>query len=384
MRIGIDCRSILHPEGGEYAGVGHYTYFLVKALLEIDRSNTYVLFFNHGVDCAPFMRDNVECVHFPFSQYRRYLPLVYNHLIVPQILALHHLDVYHNPANIVPLGYFRPTVITVHDLAIYKNPNWFPGRQWFAKYVSVPWSITRAKRIITVSDNTKTDLKLYFEVSDEKIKTVFHGVEDYSCRVPNLHVVREFIKTIPQPYFLYIGTIEPRKNLRRLIEAFALFVREHPDTPHRLVLAGKKGWKYKSVFRALQRLSLGDRVRYVGYISMDEKIYLLKHAFCFVFPSLYEGFGLPILEAMSIGLPLITSNVGSIPELVIDNAFLIDPYDRRSIARALGAALSATPESLTRLRSVGKNISQNFTWEHCARQTLEVYRDAGGKTSLHQ
>lgn len=377
MRIGIDCRTILDPARGEYAGVGHYTYYLVKALLERDRENSYVLFFNEGKDTREFAQENVTCVTFPLGNYRRYLPVIYNHCIVSRVIAAQRLDVYHNPANTIPLCYFGASVITVHDMAIYRHPAWFPGRQLFATLVTVPLSIRRARRIITVSDNTRHDVHQLFGTPYNRMKTVFHGVENMSDRVPDDRQVGDAVRAAAAraPYFLFVGTIEPRKNLRRLIEAFALFLQANPAAPHRLIIAGGKGWKYRRIFQAARRSDLRGRVEYAGYLNFDEKLFLLQRAHAFVFPSLYEGFGMPVLEAMSAGKPVITSNVGSIPELVIDRALLIDPYSKRSIAQAMETSIR-NPELVESLKKVGKDIAGSCTWELCAKQTLEVYKEA--------
>jgi len=179
---------------------------------------------------------------------------------------------------------------------------------------------------------------------------------------------------ITDPYFLFIGTLEPRKNLNRLIEGFAGFLKDSSNKSFKLVLAGKKGWKYEPIFNAIKNEGLQDNIIYLGYISLEEKIYLLKRAIALTYPSLYEGFGLPIIEAMNLGVPVITSNIASIPELVIDNALLIDPYDAETINEAMKKII-ADSQLRESLAKKGQGIARNFTWQECAKKTLAVYEN---------
>ena len=372
MRIGIDCRTILNIQFGELAGVGHYTYYLIKYLLEIDKENEYILFFyDRRIKAPEFEQPNVKIVYFPGLENIGKIPFFYRHWFIPQILRLYRLDIYHNPANIIPFFHFKKSVITVHDLAVYKHPEWFPAGQFFNIRILIPWSIAKAKKIIAVSQNTKDDLIKLFNVRKDKIEVIHEGVEDYSNLPVEEGKIGDKIK-IKDPYFVFIGTLEPRKNLGRLIEAFAEFLKISQNQNFKLVLAGKKGWKFEPIFATIEKLGLKDKVIYLGYIGLEEKINLLKNAVALTYPSLYEGFGLPLIEAMNLGVPIITSNIASIPELVIDNAILIDPYDIGSIKAAMQKI--ATDDQLREsLAKKGRGIAQNFTWQECAKKTLTVY-----------
>ncbi|MDD5341329.1 MAG: glycosyltransferase family 1 protein [Patescibacteria group bacterium] len=371
MRIGIDCRRILDINHGENAGVGHYVYYLIKNLLKIDKENEYYLFlYDHKIKVNEFQQENVKIIYFPGLENIGKIPFFYRHWFLPHVLKLYKLDVYHNPANIIPLCYFRKSVITIHDLAIYKNADWFPDHQYFTKSVTIPFSIRKAKKIIAVSESTKNDLIKFFKVKPGKIEVIYEGVEDFNQLVIDETKIKPELK-VAKPYFLYLGTLEPRKNLVRLIEAFNEFQKENKD--FKLILAGKTGWKYEPIFETISRLKLQNKVISVGYINKEEKIYLLRNSFAFVFPSLYEGFGLPILEAMNLGVPIVTSNIASIPELVIDNAVLADPYSVGSIRDAL-FRITKDNQLREKLTKKGRGIAQNFTWENCAKKTIEVYK----------
>jgi len=374
MRIGIDCRYILNVKHGELAGVGHYVYFLIKYLLQIDKENEYFLFFyNKYINCEEFAsQKNAKCVYFPGLENLGKIPFFYRHLFIPHILKLYKLDLYHNPANVLPFFYFGKSIITVHDLAIYKNPNWFPARQWFGKNILMPFSFLKAKKIIAVSENTALDLMNELKISKEKIEVIHEGVENYNEFIIEEEKIDQKFK-FKEPYFLFIGTLEPRKNLTRLIKAFGQFVQSNKNNNFKLVLAGKKGWDYEPIFKTIKDLNLDDRVIYLGYVNLKEKIYLLRNSFAFVFPSLYEGFGLPILEAMNMGVPIITSNISSIPEIVIDNAILVEPYNTKSIREAM-IKIVANPGLRESLIIKGKGIAKNFTWQSCAQKTLSLYK----------
>lgn len=373
MRIGIDCRRILDPKHNEAAGVGYYTYYLIKNLLELDKTNQYFLFlYDSRIKLDEFRQDNVQIVYFPGLDNLGKIPFFYRHIFVPSVLRLYRLDVYHNPAYIIPFFYLGKSVITIHDLAVYRNPAWFPDHQSFNTRILIPLSIFKAKKIIAVSENTKHDLIKYFKVKPEKVEVILEGVDDYCNLDINEQGIDEKFK-IKGSYFLALGTLEPRKNLVRLIAAFAGFLKENPDSDFKLILAGKKGWKFEPIFEAINNLKLTDKVIWVGYVHLPEKIYLLRNSFALVFPSLYEGFGLPILEAMNMGIPVVTSNVASIPEIVIDNAVLVEPEEVESIRNGLNKIYR---DNLLRqsLINKGQGIAQHFTWGKSARKTLDLYQ----------
>jgi glycosyltransferase involved in cell wall biosynthesis len=376
MKIGIDCRTILDPKAGEAAGVGHYTYNLVSNLLELDKKNKYILFFDKGVgDAGSFKRKNSEIKFFPYREYKKFLPITYSHLLIASFVSREVLDVFHSPASAIPLAYGKNAVITIHDLAIYKNPAWFP-KQYFSTKISVPKSLKKAKKIIAVSEYTKKDLMDILKIPEEKIKVVLNGVEKKEDIDKNDFKDREEIKKkfdIKQDYILFIGTLQPRKNINGLISAFDKLRGSKIFDNYQLVIAGKKGWNYESIFEKVRLKALTKKVLFTGYISKEDKTRLLNTAACFCFPSFYEGFGLSILEAMQQGIPVITSNVTSTEEIGGKAALLVDPYKSLSIAQALKKVLS--DENLRRsLIQKGYGRVKEFSWEKCARETLEVYK----------
>lgn len=401
MRIGIDCRKILHPGFGEKAGVGHYTYYLVKNLLRIDKKNSYVLFFD-SLLYEPAAKElvgdnrNAELKFFPFHQYKKYLPFAYSHLLTVSFIVREKLDVFHATANILPMQYKGKSVVTVHDLAIYKHPEWFPkkilSRQVSTKLL-VPKSLKMAERIIAVSKSTKKDIKELFNIPDQKIKVIYEGVDikDWPesrklvCGIEEITCREELFKRydISKKYILYIGTIEPRKNLEILVGAFGSLMFQNKKLAqerYQLIIAGARGWKFKKVFDAISKVNKelqkkyqgGEFVKYLGYVSHADKLALLQNSTCFAFPSLYEGFGLPVLEAMSFGAPVLTSRVSSLPEVVGDAGILINPNEARDIRTGLERILS-DKDLRDELSSKAENRAKEFSWEKTARETLEVY-----------
>lgn len=374
MRIGIDCRTILNPGLGEGAGVGHYTYFLVKHLLRNDRKNAYVLFFDNRLqETREFEQSNVTIRRFAFSQYKKFLPFSYSHMLITAMLLKEKLDVFHAPANIVPLTYPKTSVVTIHDLAIYKNPAWFP-MQVFSTRLLVPQSLRKAQHIIAVSESTKQDLEEIFGVRPEKMSVIYEAPLTNALHVKdqNVDVLDKFQLTLP--YIFFVGTIDPRKNLEMLLEAFTM-VRKHPELKSvQLVLAGGKGYRHDRVLDRITQLHLGPAIKYLGYVTHNEKLALLKNAAVFAFPSLYEGFGLPVLDAMKLGVPVVTSNVSSLPEVAGDAALKVNPEDPRALADALTTVLTDPQTTADMVRS-GFAQAQKFDWDHTALQTLAVYRD---------
>jgi glycosyltransferase involved in cell wall biosynthesis len=398
MRIGIDCRTILNPGYGEHAGIGHYTFYLVSNLLKIDKKNQYVLFFDNllsrnAAEEVIAGAANVQIRFFPFHRYKYYLPFAFSHLLVAGALEKEKLDVFHSPAYTLPLVYKGKSVVTVHDLAIYKHPEWFAkkslvGRNFSTKML-VPQSLKKAKKIIAVSRHTKKDIQEIFRIKPEKIEVVYEGVEfrdlpgrgEEACGLLNKICLDDLTAKygLSEDYILFLGTIEPRKNIETLIRAFCSLAEKDVGfaDKYQLVLAGAKGWKYEKVFRAIEvcqkDLKNKAAVKYIGYVPGREKFALMKYAACFVFPSLYEGFGLPVLESLSLAVPTITSNTSALPEITGKGALLVDSKKSESIADALLKVLS-NKKLREQLGKNGVAQAKKFSWEKCAQKTLAVYK----------
>jgi glycosyltransferase involved in cell wall biosynthesis len=268
-------------------------------------------------------------------------------------------------------------VVTVHDLSFLRFPHAFrrANRAYLSAFTKL--SARRASRVIVGAESTRRDVIELCDVRPERVVTVPYGVTD-AFTPGSAGEAAEFRrrKGLPEEFILFLGTLEPRKNIGRLIDAYAaLREREAPRAVPKLVIAGGKGWFYESLFAQVASLGLGDDVLFTGYVPGDELVLWYRAALMFVFPSLFEGFGLPVLEAMACGAPTITSNVSSLPEVAGDAALLMDPYDTESLVSAMKRLLHE-PELRARLSQAGPQQAKQFPWSRTAAETAAVYRDA--------
>ncbi len=367
---------MLNPMSGERAGVGHYTFHLVKALLEVDRKNEYVLYFDHrmpGAVVDDFSQANVTVRRLPFSRYRKFLPFAYSHLLLAAWLTRDQLDVFHAPANVMPLSYTRPTVVTIHDLAIYEHPEWFPS-QIASTRLLVPQTVKKSAAVIAVSKATKKDLLSLFNLRTKKVVVVPEAADTALLQLRDRAADVRKVYKLPKKFILYVGTIDPRKNLTALIQAWQRLLQLRPtvvkDTA--LVIAGGVGYRGKDVIDLLKTLKLPS-IRVLGYIPHNHKVKLMGEAAAFVFPTRYEGFGLPVLEAMQLGTPVISTNVSAIPEIVGQAALLDDPDDVDALAENIRKVLTR-PALAKKMSLAGKKQAKQFSWKRVARETLAVYR----------
>lgn len=286
------------------------------------------------------------------------------------------LDLLHGLAFALPLACACPAVVTVHDLSFFRYPEAF--RRFNRVYLSWMTRVAtrKAARVIAVSESTRQDVLTYCGVAAERVVVVPNGVAaEFHPADPQAAAAFRQRKGLPERYILFLGTLEPRKNLERLLEAYALLVRGHAagSAPPALVIAGGRGWFYETIFARAARLGLTERVIFPGFVPADELPWWYRAAELFVYPSLFEGFGLPVLEAMACGVPTITSNVSSLPEVVGDAAVLVAPEDTEALADAMARVL-AEPTLAARLREAGLRRAARFSWSRTAAETAAVYR----------
>ncbi len=293
-------------------------------------------------------------------------------------------DVFFSPAHYSPKGIDIPKVITIHDMAYMYFPEEFLKKDLYKLQNWTEISIHEAKSVIAVSENTKRDLIKFHGLHAEQIKVIYNGYErkvQSSTLNQNKYgsgLSRTDLRSgtgtkfkINNPYILFVGTLQPRKNLKVLISAFKKFKEFYPD--FKLVLTGKKGWLYQNIFDQIKKFRLTEEVIYTDYVSDDELIHLYKNAFCFVLPSLYEGFGIPILEAMSFNCPVISSSSSSLPE-VGGNACLYFKAERENDLVDKLKQLRESKKLRDDLIKKGKERLKLFSWQKCADQTLEVIK----------
>ncbi len=305
-----------------------------------------------------------------------YRDLYWMHVQLPAQARARHADVLHMPANIVPLSSPCPTVVTIHDTTIIDDPSRFTF--WHRNYsrVFMPLSARRASRIIAVSEQTKRDIVRCFDVNPQKIDVVYEAASS-DFQPVSVDAVNGFrAKYQLEQFILTVGALEPRKNIVRLLQAYAELRMRGVTMP--LVHIGPTGWRFDAVHAEIERLSLQPHVRFLGKLPINDLAAAYGAANVFVYPSLYEGFGLPPLEAMSCGCPVVTSNNSSLPEVAGDAGLLINAEDASDIARAIQRILD--DDALAHdLRQRGIQRAKQFSWERCADETIAVYRAAQGQ-----
>ncbi|MCL5264947.1 MAG: glycosyltransferase family 4 protein [Chloroflexi bacterium] len=377
MRIGIDYTAAVN----QGAGIGRYVRGLVGSLASLDHSNEYVLFYSYRQQKKPKLvlaeRPNFRERALPVSD--KFLAILWHRLGIPLPVDLltGQVDVFHSPDFVLPPVRRASKVLTVHDLSYLLFPEC--ADEGLRSYLerAVPSSIARADIITADSINTRKDLICLLDAPPERVEVVYGGVEE---RFKPLNGNGDALPAtrrkygLNYPFVLSVGVIEPRKNLARLLQAYAL-LRLRPDFEHKLVIAGAKGWLCDDLFRMVQELRLSKDVVFLGHVSDADLVALYNLADVFAYPSLYEGFGFPVLEAMACGTPVVSSNSSSLPEVVGDAGLMVPPEDVEAIAGAIERMLSDS--QLARdSRAKGLERAKGFTWHRAAERIMAVYNRA--------
>ena len=367
MIIGIDAsRATRVPR----TGTENYSLHVTRALLALDDENAYRLYCNSAPPAGLFGAAKGATV--------RALPAPYlwTHGRLNWELRWNPPHVLFVPAHVVPVGCPCPAVVTVHDLGYLHYPQ---AHAWAARWylrLGTWYSVRAARKVIAVSAATKADLMARLGVPAEKIVVVPESCPPEFAKPVDPEVGRAVARRygLAEPYIVFVGTQHPRKNLVRLVEAFAR-ARPRLRTPHRLALIGRPGWRAEEVRGAIRRLGLEQAVLQLGYVDEADLPPLLGAAAALAFPSLYEGFGLPVLEAMASGVPVIASSASSLPEVVGDAGLLVDPHDVDGMAEAMVRLLTDS-QLHADLSRRGLERARSFSWERTGRATLRVLREA--------
>jgi glycosyltransferase involved in cell wall biosynthesis len=367
MRIAIDARKLR-----DY-GIGTYVRNLLRQLARQDATNEYVVFCREAdwetiEELGPRFRPIVENAR-AYSMWEQ--------VALPIDLRRESADLFHAPHYVLPPLTPCRSVVTIHDCIHLRFPQYLPSRLGYAYARAQMWSAThRASRVITVSEASKRDILRYFRVPESRIDVIYNAIDDRFWQQPDAEEiarVRERYR-LDQQFVLYAGNIKPHKNLERLIEAFHLLRQQAAMKDVQLLIIGDEISKYATLRRAVHRHKLHKHVRFFGFVSDQTLAALFRLAALFVFPSLYEGFGLPPLEAMASGTPVITSNVSSLPEVVGDAALLIDPYEPEAIAEAMQRVLE-DPALAADLSRRGLARAREFSWERSIARVREIYAE---------
>lgn len=355
MKIGVDASKLLESQA---LGVERATRFLLTQLFELDRSNEYRLFAPAALPPS-WRRSNVTPVLVPTGPF-------WTALRLSEALVSEELDIFYQPGNILPLRLPKNTkaVVTIHDLAAVAQPLLYPPKESLLSYLTVLQAARRAKRIIAVSQATAGDLSRFFALSSKRIEVIHHG--------PPRGILKRTGKLPPEvkgEFFLVVGRVELRKNPLRILEAFASYQRRGGTL--KLVLAGPAGFGYVRIKEKVKQLG-AKNVIFLGFVEEEALNALYAKAKALIFPSLYEGFGLPILEAFSYGLPVLTSNFGATKEVGGEAALLLDPLNVAELSKALDRIVDDT-QLRGWLIERGKKRLKEFSWVKAAQKLKEIF-----------
>lgn len=371
MHIAINAHLLAHTRSFRRAGVSNYVEALLTHLGQVDRDNRYTVYTTRGLDAAALgLPPNfvVRPSRLPTINPRVRIP--WEQLLAPVLLRLSRADVFHGVLNVAPLACPVPSVITIHDLAFLSFPQTF--RRLNRTYLT--WatrtSARRAGRILAVSEFTKQEIVRLLGVPAERIVVTYDAC-DARFAPPDAAALAAFRARsgLPERFILFVSTLEPRKNVPTLLDAYAR-IASSTDAP--LIIGGGKGWLYEPIFARLESLGLGDRVRFAGFIDAADLPLWYAAATVFTLPSLYEGFGMPLLEAMACGTPVVTSSSSSLPEVVGDAGLIVPPTDADALAAALLRVLEDAGLRAD-LRERGLRRARRFTWRETAERTLGAY-----------
>lgn len=391
MRIGVDIRGLLT---GQKSGIEQYTIKLLEYLLQLDTKNTYVLFYvsyreidqkmDQLIEEYPFLaKDNVEIKTLKWINLPLLLHALWKPLEWPKVDKIcGGLDVMWLPSpRLLPVSSKCRLIVTFHDLIFELFPNFYTWQsrlwQWQMNY---PYLARIATEIISVSKSTTNDLMKLYKIPLAKIKTVYSGVDKSYFNDPDIKVtnqLREKFK-IDDQFIYYVGSLEPRKNILSIIRSLHYFYESKAlnSDKIKLVVSGSKSWLTNIIFDEIEKLGLKNKVIFTGTVTEDEKIAFLHMAKVFVFPTFYEGFGLPVLEAMAAGCPVITSDNSSLPELTEGAAVLIDPNNQSEINLALEKIL-LNDNFANLLITKGRLQAKKFNWAKTALETLKIFNNGG-------
>lgn len=369
MKVGINGYEAVVPRFGfddngipNRVGSSEVCFQLLNLLSKIDHKNSYIVYVPFAP--TPDMPKESPTWHYKIVRGNTLWTLF------PLRKAVNYdkLDVFFSPTHYSPFFLNCPQIISILDVSYAYYPELFKKKDYYKLSIWGKFSAKIATKILTISENSKDDIIKQYGIKGSKIKVIYLGVkEGNESYMTEKELVQKY--NIHIPYILFVGTIQPRKNIKNLIEAFSIIAQK--DTKISLVIIGKKGWMYEDILQADSEFGVRERVQFLHEVPNSDLPVFYKSAVCFVLPSLYEGFGLPVLEAMKYGCPVITSNISSMPEAGGDAALYVDPTDAQDIAQKIDKMLT---DSHLRAELVKKGYAQvkKFSWEKAARETLSV------------
>lgn len=365
IRIGLDGTPLLGPR----SGVGNYTGRLLAAMLRHKPDWEYLLYSNRSLEPLEQSLAQAIPVYSRISSKR----MIWMQCLLPSIIRRSHPQVCHFPNAMAPLWQQRPFIVTIHDASLFLYSRYHPLARILSIRLALPTIARRATAIITVSHHARADLIRILDLPPEKVHVVYEAAPAHFRPVvePEYLAALRRKYRLPEQFLLYVGTLEPRKNLHRLVQA--LYEIRRRGFPHRLVMVGASGWDMDNFRDEIARLEMEEAIIFTGYVPTEDLPGLFSLATLFVFPSLYEGFGLPPLEAMACGTPVLSSNRSSLPEICADAAHLVDPENVEDLVHSLEMLLS-DPDRRRELSARGLARARDFSWDHAAQQTAAIYQ----------
>lgn len=384
MHIGINAQLLSFSESYRNGGVSRYIRSLLVELAKQPGEHLYTIFVNGRAVKeqmeATAQHSQITYVPMSWPESRPAARVVWEQFTLPSLLRQKHIDVLHAPVNVLPQWLPRTCagVITLHDLAFLRFPHVLARSKRLYHRTFTIRSLRHATMLVTDSESTKQDAIELVGIPAERIQTVYPCIDSRFADVSGIE--EKEVETfrlkqgLSQGFLLYLGTLEPRKNSSTLIEAYAL-LRQKYAVQEKLVLAGGKGWFYEPIFEKVRQLQLESEVLFPGYVSDAEQALWYRAASAFAYPSLYEGFGLPVAEALACGTPVVTSNISSLPEAGADIALCVDPHDVEVMAQALYKALT---DQVYRkhCRAMATSVTQRFSASAMVEQMRTVYKQA--------
>ncbi len=380
MHIGLNAHLLSLSETYRGAGINWYIHNLLTHLPRVDHDDRYTAFIGDRRFTSSGLA--LKLSRLPTSSPP--IRIFWEQVFQPFALRKERVDLLHALAFVTPLLSPCPSVVTIYDLSFLLYPESFKRSKRFYLGLFTRLSARRARRIIAISESTRRDVVRLLGVSPEKVEVVYCGIDDAFRPLAEDQVAAFRSKRgLPGRFIFFVGTIEPRKNVTRLIEAFAdlrsfdVAQDRFAIRDLRLVIGGAKGWFYEDVFARVEELGLEGAVMFPGYIPINELPLWYNAAELFVYPSLYEGFGLPPLEAMACGTPVVAANTSSLPEVVGQGGLTVDPLDVEGLAEAMRRALD-DEAFWQEMRERGLQRAKGFSWTKTAQETVQVYRRAMG------
>ncbi|HLZ59108.1 MAG TPA: glycosyltransferase family 1 protein [Ktedonosporobacter sp.] len=379
MHIGINAQLLSFSQNYRNGGVSRYIRYLLTELAQHPGGHEYTVFVN-GQDSVDRLAPHPQITYLsaPWPESRPAARVAWEQLVLPSLIRQKQIDVLHSPVNVLPEWLPRScaTVVTLHDLAFLRFPHVLTRAKRLYHRTFTIRSLQRASLIITVSDSTKTDAHELVDIPYERLTTVYPCIDERFSNVPEEDTIKTFReqKGLSDGFLLYLSTLEPRKNIPAIIDAYAR-LRQKYGVREKLVLAGGKGWLYDAIFAKVQQLGLETEVLFPGFVTDAEQTLWYRAASAFVYPSLYEGFGIPVAEALACGVPVVTSTISSLPEAGAGIALCVDPHDVEALTEACYQALT-DPLLRAKCHDLAPSVAQKFSAHAMTEGTIAAYEQA--------